>query len=54
MVLAVSSNKPEDNAKNPLPGLRLLSDSSFVNARRYRSYDDFEEMEVHSTILINR
>ena len=53
-VLAVSSNKPEDNAKNPLPGVRLLSDSSFVNARRYRSYDDFEEMEVHSTILIDR
>jgi peroxiredoxin len=54
VVVAVSSNVPEVNAKNPLPGMRLLSDTGFTNARRYRSYDDFEEMEVHSTILIDR
>jgi peroxiredoxin/tetratricopeptide (TPR) repeat protein len=57
-VLAVSGNKPEDNAKNlkslNLPAVRVLSDSGFANARRYRSYDDFEEMELHSTILIDK
>ncbi len=54
VVLAVSSNAAEINAKNPLPGVRLLSDTAFANSRRYRSYDDFEEMEVHSTILVDR
>lgn len=58
VVLAVSSNPPEENAKNlktiNLPGVHLLSDKSFENARRYRSYDDFEEMELHSTILIDK
>ena len=58
VVLAVSGNKPEDNARNlksiSLPAVRLLSDSAFSNARRYRSYDDFEEMELHSTILIDK
>ncbi|MBI4907970.1 MAG: redoxin domain-containing protein [Acidobacteria bacterium] len=58
VVLAVSGNKPEDNARNlksiNLPNVRILSDSDFVNARRYKSYDDFEEMELHSTILIDR
>jgi hypothetical protein len=38
----------------PMP-IRLLSDdSSHRNARRFNSYDDFEEMELHSTILIDR
>ncbi|MBS1827238.1 MAG: redoxin domain-containing protein [Acidobacteria bacterium] len=58
VVLAVSGNKPEDNARNlksiQLPAVRLLSDAGFANARRYRSYDDFEEMELHSTILIDK
>jgi peroxiredoxin/cytochrome c-type biogenesis protein CcmH/NrfG len=57
-VLAISGNPPEDNAKNlasiNLAAIRLLSDKNFENARRYRSYDDFEEMELHSTILIDR
>jgi peroxiredoxin len=57
-VLAISSNKPEDNAANlktiNLPGVRLLSDSGYENARRFQSYDDFEEMELHSTILIDK
>ncbi len=57
-VLAISGNAPEENAKNlasiNLAAVRLLSDKSFDNARRYRSYDDFEEMELHSTILIDR
>jgi peroxiredoxin len=57
VVLAISGNQPEANAeylKNAkLPGVRVLSDSDFSNAKRFRSYDDFEEMELHSTILID-
>jgi peroxiredoxin len=58
MVLAVSSAAPQANSKalqafGSLP-VRLLSDDHFVNARRFHSYDDFEEMELHSTILIDR
>ncbi len=34
--------------------VRLLSDSNHVNARRFHSYDDFEDTEVHSTMLIDR
>ena len=40
-----------------VPGLvhvRLLADDKFVNARRFKSYDDFEEMAIHSTILIDK
>ena len=58
VLLAVSSQGPEANAKavremGELPW-RLLSDSGFANARRWRSYDDFEEMELHSTILVDK
>jgi hypothetical protein len=34
--------------------VRLLSDDHYANARRFHSYDDFEEAELHSTILIDR
>ena len=34
-------------------GVKLLSDPDFSNARRFNSYDDFEEIELHSTILID-
>jgi peroxiredoxin len=55
-VLAISSNKPEDNADSvklkPLP-FRLLSDDRFENSKRFLSYDDFERLELHSTILID-
>jgi peroxiredoxin len=58
VVLAVSSNKPEDNARYvkemAVPAARILSDKNFENARRFKSYDDFEEMELHSTILIDK
>jgi peroxiredoxin len=58
VVLAVSSNAPEAN-KEVLKGakydaIRFLSDSNFENSRRFRSYDDFEEMELHSTILLDK
>jgi peroxiredoxin len=57
-VLAVSSTPSAQNAKalkefGSLP-IRLLSDSQYTNARRFHSYDDFEEAELHSTILIDR
>lgn len=35
-------------------GVTLLSDPSFATARRYQSYDDFEEIELHSTVLIDK
>ncbi len=58
VVLAVSGNRPDDNKANlksiNLGAIRLLSDEGFANSRRFRSYDDFEEMEIHSTILIDK
>lgn len=57
VVLAVSSASPKKNRESvalaPL-GFTLLSDSNHEGARRFSSYDDFEEMELHSTILIDR
>jgi peroxiredoxin/cytochrome c-type biogenesis protein CcmH/NrfG len=56
-VLAISSAPPETNSRSERLGklpFRLLSDSNFENARRFHSYDDFEEIELHSTILIDR
>ena len=56
-VLAISSDTPERNAASLKLGalpFTLLSDSSFENARRFKSYDDFEELALHSTILIDR
>ena len=54
-LLAISSDTVADNADalelGDMP-VRLLSDSNYENARRFHSYDDFEEMELHSTILI--
>jgi peroxiredoxin len=58
VVLAVSSTAPDKNSKalkefGDLP-IRLLSDDHQANAHRFHSYDDFEEAELHSTILIDR
>ena len=56
VVLAVSSVSPEKNKgseKLGKLGFRLLSDPDHANARRFASYDDFEELELHSTILID-
>jgi peroxiredoxin/tetratricopeptide (TPR) repeat protein len=55
-LLAISSDSPEVNRDALSIGehaFRLLSDIDFQNARRFRSYDDFEELELHSTILID-
>jgi len=58
VVLAVSSAAPDQNAATlkelgELP-IRLLSDDKYANAHRFHSYDDFEEIELHSTILIDK
>ncbi len=56
VVLAVSSASTEKNRESAKLGklnLRLLSDHDHENARRFASYDDFEELELHSTILID-
>ncbi len=57
-VLALSSAAPEKNAASlkvkDLP-MRVLSDSAtHENARRFKSYDDFEDLELHSTLLIDK
>ena len=58
VVLAVSSAKvdPEATAIKALDGVavRLLTDTDHANARHFRSYDDFEEIELHSTTLIDK
>ena len=57
-VLAVSSARvdPANAAVKSLEGaaVRLLGDADHANARRFRSYDDFEEIELHSTTLIDK
>jgi peroxiredoxin len=58
VVLAVSSAKvdPSAAAVKGIDGaaVQLLSDTDHANARRFRSYDDFEEIELHSTTLIDK
>jgi peroxiredoxin len=58
VVLAVSSTPPAKNAAalkafGDLP-VQILSDDNHVNAHRFHSFDDFEDMELHSTILIDK
>ncbi len=57
VLLAISKDTPAENKESMKAGevgFRLLSDTNFANARRFKSYDDFEEMEIHSTILIDK
>ena len=58
VVLAASPNMPEKNVEYlktiSLPGVKILSDPAGANAKRFRSYDDFEDMELHSTLLIDK
>lgn len=57
VVVAVSQDEAEKNAKSqelsPLK-LTLGSDKNWENARRFKSYDDFEEIGIHSTVLIDK
>ncbi len=52
-VSSVSPEKNKDSAKLGKLPMLLLSDRDHENARRFASYDDFEEIELHSTILID-
>ena len=57
VLLAISADPPEKNASNNLAGLpfTILSDSpDHANAIRFHSYDEFEDMELHSTNFIDR
>jgi peroxiredoxin/tetratricopeptide (TPR) repeat protein len=56
VILAVSIATPEENKASEKLGelsMTLLSDRNHDNARRFTSYDDFEDIELHSTILID-
>jgi peroxiredoxin len=56
-VLAISADPPERNAASDLSTLPMifLSDSEdHANALRFHSYDEFEDLELHSTNLIDR
>jgi peroxiredoxin/cytochrome c-type biogenesis protein CcmH/NrfG len=56
-ILAVSSNSPQHNAESLKIGevkFRLLSDEKLENAKRFKSYDDFEDIALHSTIFIDK
>ena len=55
VVLAISKDPVEEIAEQAEGfGVTLLSDPSFESARRFRSYDDFEDIELHSTFIIDR
>ena len=57
VVLAVCSATPtklKESANLGKVNLKFLSDKDHENARRFASYDDFEEIELHSTILIDK
>jgi peroxiredoxin len=57
VVLAASSATPEQNKASQKLGtlaVKLLSDTDHTSARRFTSYDDFEDIELHSTILIDK
>jgi len=53
-VCSASPAKQKESATATGFKFRWLSDPEHVNARRFASYDDFESMELHSTILIDR
>lgn len=55
-LLAVSSDPVTAEG---IPGFeklpfRVLSDPGHANARRYRAYDEFEDLPLHATILIDK
>lgn len=57
VVVTVSQDEPKKNATSQeLSPLKVMlgSDTNWQNARRFKSYDDFEEMGIHSTILIDK
>ncbi|HMS55569.1 MAG TPA: redoxin domain-containing protein [Fimbriimonadaceae bacterium] len=56
-LLGVCSASPASlkaSTKLDQASIQFLSDTAHENARRFSSYDDFEDMELHSTILIDK
>jgi len=56
VVLAISPQTPDQNkasGKSGKLGFTLLSDHDLQTAKRYHSYDDFEDIQLHSTVLID-
>ncbi|MEM1012210.1 MAG: redoxin domain-containing protein [Planctomycetota bacterium] len=56
-VVAISADSVEEIAESLEMGklpFQILSDPDHRNAKRFRSYDDFEEIELHSTFLVDR
>jgi peroxiredoxin len=56
-VLTVSGSPPDKIAQFEKRGFlpfRLLSDPDLQNARRFNAYDDFEDLALHATILIDK
>lgn len=56
-LLAISGDPPAELAASEALGrlpFRLLSDAAHENARRFQAFDDFEELELHATILVDR
>ncbi|MEI8282878.1 MAG: redoxin domain-containing protein, partial [Armatimonadota bacterium] len=57
VVLGVCSASPKslkESVKLTPVKIKFLSDTNHENARNFSSYDDFEEIELHSTILIDK
>jgi peroxiredoxin len=56
-VVAASPNLAEETRDAlktaKLEGIRFLSDPKRENARRFTAYDDFEDLELHATVLID-
>jgi len=58
VVVALSPNQPEETREaakaTKLDAIRFMADPDRKNAKAFLAYDDFEEMEIHATILIDR
>ena len=57
VVVAVSGNSAAQNkallGDAAYEGIRFLADETHTNAKRFLAYDDFEEIELHATLLID-
>ena len=56
VIVAVSKDDPQSIKDYELAetvNISVLSDPGFVSARRFKSFDDFEEIELHATFLLD-
>jgi peroxiredoxin len=58
VVVALSPNQVEETREAAkaakLDSIRFMADPERKNAKAFLAYDDFEEMEIHATILIDK